>query len=178
MCSDPHQHGLHGAAACRWQANTDDNGHDVCEPLGRGDEHDLPVPLHDFAPRRSRYAGESPGVGALPALPVIPVKNGNVTEVYYNDLQAEYRLPEHQMSVTVGVNNVFDAMPPASYANAPINFDIYTYDILGRNFFIRLNASRSKALPVRPLLSRPDGTRPVLSRMSCFKGIHDRSAGP
>ena len=32
-------------------------------------------------------------------------------------------------------------MPPASYANAPINFDIYTYDVMGRNYFIRINKS-------------------------------------
>jgi iron complex outermembrane receptor protein len=89
---------------------------------------------------RGRYIGATLD-GAPPALPVVPVKNGNVTEIYYNDLQVEYDLPEHQISVTAGVNNVLDAMPPASYANAPINFDIYTYDVLGRNFFIRLNKS-------------------------------------
>jgi iron complex outermembrane receptor protein len=89
---------------------------------------------------RGRYIGATLD-GAPPALPVVPVKNGNVTEVYYNDLQAEYDLPEHQISLTVGVNNVLDAMPPASYANAPINFDIYTYDVMGRNYFIRINKS-------------------------------------
>jgi outer membrane receptor protein involved in Fe transport len=89
---------------------------------------------------RGRYIGATFD-GAPPALPVVPVKNGNVGEIYYNDFQAEYALPEHDASITVGVNNVFDAMPPASYANAPINFDMYTYDILGRYFFLRVNKS-------------------------------------
>jgi outer membrane receptor protein involved in Fe transport len=39
----------------------------------------------------------------------------------------------------VGVNNLFDQMPPASYANTPINFDIYTYDVMGRYFYVRLS---------------------------------------
>jgi iron complex outermembrane receptor protein len=30
-------------------------------------------------------------------------------------------------------------MPPASYANTPINFDIYTYDVMGRYFYVRLS---------------------------------------
>ena len=89
---------------------------------------------------RGRYIGGTTD-GAPPALPVVPVKNGTVGEIYYNDFQAEYALPEHNASITVGVDNVFDAMPPASYANAPINFDIYTYDILGRYFFLRINKS-------------------------------------
>jgi outer membrane receptor protein involved in Fe transport len=40
--------------------------------------------------------------------------------------------------VSVGVNNLFDEQPPASYANAPINYDIYTYDARGRSAYIRL----------------------------------------
>ncbi len=89
---------------------------------------------------RGRYIGATTD-GAAPALPVVPVKGLTVSEIYYNDLQFEYTMPEHQATVTVGVDNIFDAMPPASYANAPINFDMYTYDILGRNFFIRLSKS-------------------------------------
>ena len=41
-------------------------------------------------------------------------------------------------NVTAGVNNLFNQMPPASYANTPINFDIYTYDVMGRYFYLRL----------------------------------------
>ncbi len=31
-------------------------------------------------------------------------------------------------------------MPPASAANNPINFDIYTYDIRGRYFYLKAGA--------------------------------------
>jgi iron complex outermembrane receptor protein len=44
-------------------------------------------------------------------------------------------------NVTVGVNNVFDTQPPLSYANAPINFDIYTYDVMGRYYYVRFGKS-------------------------------------
>ena len=63
---------------------------------------------------------------------MVPVKNGNVGEIYYNDLQFEYNIPRDNVNVAIGVNNILDAMPPASYANAPINFDMYTYDVMGR----------------------------------------------
>jgi outer membrane receptor protein involved in Fe transport len=35
---------------------------------------------------------------------------------------------------------VFDRQPPASAANNPINFDIYTYDIRGRYLYATLGA--------------------------------------
>ena len=41
-------------------------------------------------------------------------------------------------SFAVGVDNVFDRQPPASAANNPINFDIYTYDIRGRYLYGRV----------------------------------------
>ena len=47
-------------------------------------------------------------------------------------------LDRFDATVTVGINNVFDVMPPASYANAPINFDMYTYDVRGRSAYVRL----------------------------------------
>lgn len=97
--------------------------------------------LDDYAIMwRGRYIGATLD-GAPPPLPVVPVKNGNVTEVYYNDIQFEYNLSDYKANVTFGIDNFLDAMPPASYANAPINFDMYTYDIMGRSYFIRLNKS-------------------------------------
>ncbi len=89
---------------------------------------------------RARYIGSTKD-GAAPALPVIPVKNGEVSEIWYNDLQAGYTFDEQKLNVTVGVNNIFDQMPPAAYADAPINFDMYTYDVMGRYFFLRVNKS-------------------------------------
>jgi outer membrane receptor protein involved in Fe transport len=87
---------------------------------------------------RGRYIGSTKD-SAAPVLPATPVKNGEVSEIYYNDLQASYTLDSQNMMFTAGINNLFDVMPPASYANAPINFDIYTYDVTGRYFFVSVN---------------------------------------
>ncbi|MDE2134925.1 MAG: TonB-dependent receptor [Alphaproteobacteria bacterium] len=87
---------------------------------------------------RGRFIGETRD-GAPPALPVTPVKNGFVNSITYHDLQADYMFKEHNAQITFGVNNVFDQMPPASYANNPINFDMYTYDIMGRYFYLKLS---------------------------------------
>jgi outer membrane receptor protein involved in Fe transport len=56
----------------------------------------------------------------------------------YNDLQLDRSIVAWDTNVTLGMNNAFGVMPPTSYANAPINFDIYTYDVMGRYFLIRL----------------------------------------
>jgi len=42
-------------------------------------------------------------------------------------------------SIALGIDNVGDRQPPASAANNPINFDIYTYDVRGRYFYARLS---------------------------------------
>jgi outer membrane receptor protein involved in Fe transport len=86
---------------------------------------------------RTRYIGSTED-GPAPALPVIPVKNGRVAAVAYHDLQLEHNFASWDMDVTVGINNLLNQMPPASYANTPINFDIYTYDVMGRYFYVRL----------------------------------------
>ncbi|MDI1280694.1 TonB-dependent receptor [Brevundimonas sp.] len=80
---------------------------------------------------RGRYIGESTDV-------VNTVKDAKTDAVFYQDLEAGYRLEQYDATVTVGINNLFDVMPPASYANAPINFDIYTYDVRGRSAYVRL----------------------------------------
>lgn len=85
---------------------------------------------------RARYIGSTTD-GAAPALPVTPVKGPKVDAVTYVDLQIQRDFPSLGLSTFIGVNNVFDKMPPLSYANAPINFDIYTYDPTGRYFFVR-----------------------------------------
>jgi outer membrane receptor protein involved in Fe transport len=86
---------------------------------------------------RTRYIG-STADGPAPALPVVPVKNGRVAAVAYHDLQLSRNVSAWDLNVTAGVNNLFNQMPPASYANTPINFDIYTYDVMGRFFYLRL----------------------------------------
>jgi len=89
---------------------------------------------------RGRYIGSTKD-GAAPALPTTPVKGDRVKAVTYQDLQLEKAFEKVQANVTVGVNNVFDTQPPLSYANAPINFDIYTYDVMGRYYYIRFGKS-------------------------------------
>lgn len=80
---------------------------------------------------RGRYIGESTDV-------VNTVKDAKTDAVFYQDLEAGYRFDRYDTTLTVGINNVFDVMPPASYANAPINFDMYTYDVRGRSAYVRL----------------------------------------
>ena len=82
---------------------------------------------------RARYIGESTDV-------VNPVKDAKTKAITYNDLEGSYGFDRYETTVTVGVSNIFDKMPPASYANAPINFDIYTYDVRGRVFYVRVGA--------------------------------------
>jgi flagellar basal body rod protein FlgC len=45
-----------------------------------------------------------------------------------------------QLQVEVISNNIANLNAPRSYANAPINYDIYTYDQRGRSFYVRLSA--------------------------------------
>lgn len=81
---------------------------------------------------RVRYIGESDDV------PGNAVNGGTVKAITYNDVQLGYEFAEPNVSLTFGVDNVGDTQPPASAANNPINFDIYTYDIRGRYFYGRL----------------------------------------
>jgi len=87
---------------------------------------------------RARYIGSTLD-GAAPALPVTPIKGPDVAAVTYHDLQAAYHFERQNADFTVGVNNLFDQMPPKSYANAPINFDIYTYDVMGTYMYLELS---------------------------------------
>ncbi len=80
---------------------------------------------------RGRYIGESTDV-------VNTVKDAKTDAIFYNDMEASYAFDRYNASVSIGVNNVFDEQPPASYANAPINYDIYTYDARGRSAYVRV----------------------------------------
>jgi outer membrane receptor protein involved in Fe transport len=82
---------------------------------------------------RARYIGSSTDM-------VNPVKDATTRAIVYHDLEASYALGRYATDVTVGMNNIFDTMPPASYANAPINFDIYTYDVRGRFLYVKVGA--------------------------------------
>ena len=82
---------------------------------------------------RARYIGSSTDV-------VNPVKDARTKAIIYHDLEGTYRLPSLKSDISIGVSNIFDKMPPASYANAPINFDIYTYDVRGRYVYARVSS--------------------------------------
>lgn len=82
---------------------------------------------------RGRYIGESTDV-------VNPVKDATTKAIFYNDLEGGYAFDKYDTSVSVGVSNLFNQAPPASYANAPINYDIYTYDARGRYMYVRVSA--------------------------------------
>lgn len=79
---------------------------------------------------RARYVG--PTTDALNA-----VKDARTKSIIYTDLQGGVAIADGKYRLTLGVDNLFDLQPPASYANAPINYDIYTYDARGRYLYVR-----------------------------------------
>lgn len=81
---------------------------------------------------KARYIGSSKDV------PGNAVNGGEVNAVTYHDLQLAYTFDDRKYRVAIGVDNFTDVQPPASAANNPINFDIYTYDIRGRYFYATL----------------------------------------
>jgi iron complex outermembrane recepter protein len=83
---------------------------------------------------RARYVGESYDV------PNNAVNGGTVDAIVYNDLQLGFSFADSKYRVALGIDNVLDEQPPASAANNPINFDIYTYDIRGRYVYLTFGA--------------------------------------
>jgi iron complex outermembrane receptor protein len=79
---------------------------------------------------RGRYIGGSDDI------PNNAVNGGRVESVFYHDVQANFTVPGEEMTFSIGIDNLFDRQPPASAANNPINFDMYTYDIRGRYFYV------------------------------------------
>ena len=74
---------------------------------------------------RGRYIGPTTDV-------VNAVKDARTRSIIYTDLEVGFSIDDDAARFSLGVNNLFDKAPPASYANAPINYDIYTYDARGR----------------------------------------------
>jgi outer membrane receptor protein involved in Fe transport len=75
---------------------------------------------------KARYIGSSKDV------PGNAVNGGSLASITYHDLQLAYSFADSKYRVALGIDNFTDEQPPASAANNPINFDIYTYDIRGR----------------------------------------------
>ncbi len=81
---------------------------------------------------KARYIGPSDDI------PNNAVNGGRVSAITYHDLQVTISHPDDLFSYSLGVDNVTDEQPPASAANNPVNFDIYTYDIRGRYYYVRI----------------------------------------
>ena len=63
-----------------------------------------------------------------------------MSEYVNADLFLTYALKSSQgtTNVTVGLNNVANAQPPAIYNGPALNADSSAYDFLGRQFYVRL----------------------------------------
>lgn len=81
---------------------------------------------------KARYIGSSTDVAGN------TLNGGRTDDVVYHDLQLGHHFERFNSNITLGIDNVLDEMPPISRANNPMNFDIYTYDVRGRYYFIRL----------------------------------------
>jgi outer membrane receptor protein involved in Fe transport len=81
---------------------------------------------------RARYIGSSTDVAN-------PVKDAHTDAITYTDAEVGFSINDDRARFSLGANNLFDKMPPASYANAPINYDIYTYDARGRYLYARFS---------------------------------------
>lgn len=60
----------------------------------------------------------------------------SVSSVVYHDLSGSYDLTNN-IRLSGGINNLFDKEPPYYTGNNDSNTDPYTYDVLGRYFFLR-----------------------------------------
>lgn len=81
---------------------------------------------------KTRYIGSSSDI------PGNAVNGGKIDPVFYHDIQGSVDFADGKYSLALGMDNVFDRQPPASAANNPINFDIYTYDIRGRYVYAKI----------------------------------------
>ncbi len=81
---------------------------------------------------KARYIGSSKDV------PGNAINGGSLDAITYHDLQLAYSFADSKYRVAIGIDNLADEQPPASAANNPINFDIYTYDIRGRYLYATL----------------------------------------
>jgi iron complex outermembrane receptor protein len=79
-------------------------------------------------------------IGGSDDIPGNAVNGGKLAATMYHDLQWNYAMSGSPLSFALGVDNVADRQPPASAANNPINFDIYTYDVRGRYFYAKMSA--------------------------------------
>ncbi|NVJ99430.1 MAG: TonB-dependent receptor [Alphaproteobacteria bacterium] len=65
---------------------------------------------------------------------------GHIPAIWYHDVSVTYRLEDHDVDVTFGVENIFDKQPPVSLVNTNVNFDINTYNAKGAFGYLRVTA--------------------------------------
>lgn len=58
---------------------------------------------------------------------------------FYGDIQLGYAFLAKRMTLTVGVNNVFDQDPPACFSCTGPNYDPTTYDVPGQFGYVRIS---------------------------------------
>ena len=64
----------------------------------------------------------------------------HIGSVFYHDLAGSYSFREG-MQLKVGIDNVLDKQPPSSLTNTNINYDINTYDAVGRFMYAQFSWS-------------------------------------
>ncbi|MDP5146709.1 TonB-dependent receptor [Shewanella sp. ULN5] len=62
----------------------------------------------------------------------------SVDSIVYHDLSGSYDVTS-TVRMSAGINNIFDEEPPYYTGNNDSNTDPFTYDVLGRYFFVRAN---------------------------------------
>jgi iron complex outermembrane receptor protein len=68
----------------------------------------------------------------------VPETKGDIPSRLYHDIWAAYEVDSWQTTFTLGIENLFDEMPPVSIVNTNINFDINTYNPRGAFGYLRV----------------------------------------
>ena len=68
-----------------------------------------------------------------------PVSNTGTAATWYHDISARYAITQN-LSVRAGVSNLTDQQPRLYSPNVQANTDPSTFDVLGRRYFVGLNA--------------------------------------
>ncbi|MFZ8887113.1 MAG: TonB-dependent receptor plug domain-containing protein [Steroidobacteraceae bacterium] len=67
-----------------------------------------------------------------------PATKGDIPSRLYHDVWAAYEMEAWKTTVTLGIENLFDELPPVSIVNTNINFDINTYNPRGAFGYLRI----------------------------------------
>ena len=70
--------------------------------------------------------------------PTSATSRWNIGSVMYHDLSGGFAF-DNGVKIRLGVDNLFDEQPPVSLTNLNINYDISTYDPVGRFMYAQLS---------------------------------------